>query len=290
MQELERLTTRLHNIQAVEPILSALRTISSGSRLRALAQARHVQRYRQELMEALAAVLSGLDPAGLVSDVGPASGRLVVLVIGSERGLCGAFNDVLVEKVDQVLSEHLAAGQSVVLATLGTRMQRALRRRGYSPEQSWPLSTTALPPYDLAAELTTRWLAAYEAVEVDAVECIYNAYRSLTHYESVRLRLLPPELPPVPSVQEEWPPHVETDPFGLYVRSVELWVSAALYDILLESAAAEHTARYQLLDGAAQNAQRLLDELQLLLQAARQDAITAEMQDLTSGAGLLGPP
>jgi len=290
MQELESLTIRADIVRAVEPILSALRTISSGSRLRALSRAERLRRYRQELLNILATVLPHLDPAQGAGDVSRPSGRLVVLVVGSQRGLCGGFNDVLAESVARVLSEYLAAGQSVVLTSLGTRTQRALRRRGYSPEQSGPLSTTSLPPYELAAELTAAWLSAYEAHELDAVECVYNAYRGLTRYEPTRVRLLPPELPAVPSAQQEWPPHVETDPLGLYVRSVELWISAALYSILLESAAAEHAARYQLLDGAAQNADRLLEELQLFLQAARQDAITSEMQDLASGAGLLGPP
>jgi F-type H+-transporting ATPase subunit gamma len=76
----------------------------------------------------------------------------------------------------------------------------------------------------------------------------------------------------------------------LYARSLELALSAKLYGILLQSAAAEHSVRFQLLDGASQNAERLIDELGLFLQAARQDAITSELQDLAVGAGLLNLP
>ncbi len=75
---------------------------------------------------------------------------------------------------------------------------------------------------------------------------------------------------------------------ALLDRLARLWLAATLYGILLESATAEHSARYQLLEGAVQNAQRLTAELETSLQAARQEAITAEVQDLASGAGLVG--
>jgi F-type H+-transporting ATPase subunit gamma len=61
-----------------------------------------------------------------------------------------------------------------------------------------------------------------------------------------------------------------------------------MYRVLLDSAAAEHSARFQLMEGAAQNSNRLINELTLALQSARQHAITSEMQELASGAGLLG--
>jgi F-type H+-transporting ATPase subunit gamma len=86
----------------------------------------------------------------------------------------------------------------------------------------------------------------------------------------------------------EWPPIVETEPAALRRRLARLWLSATFHGIMLESAAAEHSARYQLLEGAAQNAQRMIEELETSLRAARQEAVTAEVQNLSSGAGLVG--
>ena len=68
-----------------------------------------------------------------------------------------------------------------------------------------------------------------------------------------------------------------------------MWSTTETYRILLSSAAAEHSARYQLMEGATRNSGRLIAELTLALQSARQQAITAEMQELAAGAGLLGP-
>ena len=173
--------------------------------------------------------------------------------------------------------------------TLGTRAQQAFRRKGHVPVWSGRLSVTALPPYGLCCRLASEWLWDYERHELDTVEVIYNAYKGMGRYEPMAMRVLPPSLCVPTQVETDWPPIIETDPIQLYARVVELWLSTMLYDIMLESAAAEHSARYQLLDRAAQNAEHLIEELTLFLQASRQESITSEMQNLASAAGLIGP-
>lgn len=289
MEELERLTSRLENIQAVQPILGALRTISLGSRLHALNKGRSVQQYSERLLHILALITPHLrQRSPMQRQESQPMESLALLVIGSERGLCGVFNDTAVAHAERIQAKHVEAGTKVMLMTLGRRTERAFRRWERVPVWSKPLSLTALPPYSLAVELVSEWLQSYEQGTLDAVEVVYNVPRGIMHYEPTVVRLLPPVIPSAPA-EEEWPPIIETDPLGLYTRVVELWLSARLYQMLLESAAAEHSARYQLLDGATQNAGRLIEELKLSLQIARQEAITAEMQDLASGAGLIGP-
>jgi F-type H+-transporting ATPase subunit gamma len=289
MEELERLKARLENIRAVEPILGALRTISLGSRLLALNKGRSVEQYSQHLLRILALITPYLRQYSSTQRQERQPGEsIALLVIGSERGLCGAFNDTVVSYAEQILAQY-SVGVKVRLMTLGSRTQRALRYRERVPVWAKPLSVTALPPYELAVELVSEWLRGYEQYKLDAVEVVYNAPRGLMRYEPTIVRLLPPTIPPVPAEESQFLPIIETEPLGLYIRLVQLWLTARLYQILLESAVAEHTARYQLLDGATQNAERLMEELKLSLQVARQEAITAEMLDLISGAGLIGP-
>jgi F-type H+-transporting ATPase subunit gamma len=66
------------------------------------------------------------------------------------------------------------------------------------------------------------------------------------------------------------------------------WTATHLYELLLESATAEHSARYELMGAATQNTDRLIAELTLVIQTARQQAITQEMQELAAGAGMIG--
>jgi len=294
MEELENAQVRLGNVRAVEPILGALRTISLGSWQAVLAQRAYTRRYGQRLVTMLTALRPAL--AGLPRDArtrlhAPSDAkRIVFLMIGSERGLCGRFNALVFERAEEHLEEAQAAGFQVELAILGTRLVRLTRRAGYTPTWFRALPITSLPPFRVAFKLARQWLALYEAGALDAVDVAYNAYRRMGNYEPTVSRLLPsapPALPP--EAQEEvWPPPVvETDPSSLYARIAEHRTALYLYELLLESAAAEHSMRYQLMEAATQNANRLIEELTLVGQSTRRQAITREMQELAAGAGLL---
>ncbi len=288
MEQLERLTSRLDNVQAVHPILNALRAISSSSRLQALNKAKAVEQYSQDLLHVLSVLLPRLATFPSISRARTASdGKWTLLVIGSERGLCGAFNEVLVAYAGQLLAEHADAGRTVQLMALGTRVQRAFRNATHQPSWSGRLSATGLPSFGVAQQLVQQWQQSYRGREIEAVEVVYNSYRGLAHYEPCKMLLLPPQLPLDTPSQTQIEPWIETDPRHLFDQALDLWISAVLYSALLESAAAEHSARFRLLDGASQNADRLIEELKLYLQTARQEAITSELQDLAIGAGLL---
>jgi len=97
------------------------------------------------------------------------------VVVGSERGLCGRFNEAVVELA---LEEWAARPvERRELLALGSRAVRLLSQRGRRPAWSAPLSVTALPSPSLAFDLARRWLARYEAHELDTVDVIYNHYR-----------------------------------------------------------------------------------------------------------------
>ena len=330
MESLERAENRLANIRTVEPILSALRTISLGSWQAVLKQRNDVRSYEERLATVLATLLPHLSTArrtvrpplssppvggkemGLPlvgkdgrfplgrkeGEASPSLGgrergtRIAVLVVGSERGLCGRFNAAVVERTERYLAEQEATGAQVELLALGARATRILRRRKWLLVWSDALSVTSLPSYRLAFDITHRWLTRYEGRELDAVDLVYNAYRGTARYEPTVVRLIPPTLSTsVPPDALVWPPPIiETDPLSLYARVAEQWTAVSLYRLLLDSAAAEHSTRYQLMEAASQNAERLISELTLRVQTARQQAITQEMIELAAGAGLIGRP
>lgn len=308
VEELERAQARLDHIRTVEPILSALRTISLGSWKAALKRSTGVRQYGERLTAILSLLVPHL-PAKrrirLTERLGrrlrlsfpPAAGKergrqVVILVVGSERGLCGRFNAAVVERAEQYLAEQEDKGVQVEPWALGSRVHRLLLRRHRPLIWTGTLSLAALPPFHLAFDLTRQWLARYEDGELDAVDLVYNAYRGTGRYEPTVVRLIPSELRPDSQGAQgrPWPPVIiETDPLSLYARVVEQWAAVKLYELLLDSAAAEHSTRYQLMESASQNAERLIAELTLVVQTGRQKEITREMQELAAGAGLIGP-
>jgi F-type H+-transporting ATPase subunit gamma len=325
MEELERAQERLENIRSVKPILSGLRTISLGSWQGALKRQTGVQDYAGRLRAMLPSLLPQLQARRTIlaqlrarlfaytlqpANRGPRADRptqpvrFEALVIGSERGLCGRFNVAVAEEAERYLKEHVAQGVDVHLRTLGSRAQRVLQRRGYETPQAGALSVTALPPFSLAFELASAWLAAYERQELDAVDLIHNGYRGTGAYKPTVTRLIPPRIvrdeaprrapkgiepPTARQPRGPWPPPiVETDPLSLYATVIEQWAAVQLHQVLLDSAAAEHSTRFQLMESATQNADRLIEELTLTIQTARRQQITQEMGELAAGAGLIG--
>lgn len=287
---IEDIRDRLDNIRSVEPLLGAMRTISLGSWQAALRRKGRALAYADRLRALMPALIPFLN--GARRRRGPQSGSTRsarVLVIGSERGLCGAYNTTLAEFVDGELDRLAGEGMEVELHVLGQRAARALERIEREASETRSLPMAALPSSDLASELTRGWLEGYEARALDVVYVIYHAYLNSTAYQPVTLQLIPPLLPTYEQGGPPWPPpYVDTDPVALFVQVIVLWTATELYRILLDAAASEHSSRYRLMEGATQNANNLIEELTLALRAARQEAITAEMQELAIGAGLLG--
>ncbi len=281
---------RLANIRTVEPVVGALRTISLGSWQAALRRRRGLEHYARELGALLPLVVSrlGRQRGRARARDSAAPLRVSVLVVGTERGLVGSFNEVLVTGVQAHLEQLEAQGAEIKVAVLGSKLGRLLGRTDVELQQMHALPVTALVPFTLAHSFMRQWVMRFEAGELDAVDLIYNAYAGPGDYHPEVERLVPPEAPvvgrstPLPSYTI-----IETDPLTLYTRIVEQWAAIRLYQLLLDAAASEHSARYQLMEGASENAERLVQELTQALQQLRRQAITREMQELAVGAGLL---
>jgi F-type H+-transporting ATPase subunit gamma len=292
MIEPERAQARLDNIRSVQPILSALHSISLGSWQAALNQSERVRRYRERL-SALPPLMVARLPVKPPRMRGGRRDRarrakVAVLVIGSERGLCGRFNTAVVERAESHLSELGASDLSIELMGLGSRVCHAIERQGRELVWSGNLSTTTLPSHSLALELTRYWLARYEAHELDGVDLVYNAYGGMGNYAPAVVRVIPPIPPQTEQQPEQETPIIETDPLALYTRVIEQLITTHLYELLLDSAAAEHAARYELMEAATRNTEDLIAGLTLAIQTSRQQAITQEMQELAVGAGMIG--
>jgi F-type H+-transporting ATPase subunit gamma len=135
-------------------------------------------------------------------------------------------------------------------------------------------------------------LNRYTAGEIEAVDVLYNTYQGAGAYTPEVKRVIPPDLPPGTQgdTEELWPPPIiDTNPARLREQVGQQWTTVTLYRLLIDSATAEHSARYQIMENATQNTQRLIEELTLAVQNARKQAITQEMQELAAGAGLISP-
>lgn len=293
----DRVQARVDNISTVKPILEALRTISLGSWQSALKKQQSVSAFAQnylEILEMVAPSAQKLISKKKIKRTKPTEAEIqpiILMLIGSERGLCGSYNQQLLINFRKQIGQF--GEKPVAVWIMGTRLYRLVKRAGYKVDWWKPLSSTSLPVYSEMHRISRQWLKAYEARQLDEVYLFSHHYLTAGKSEVRLERLLPYSLDfsqnKSVDVYEGWPtPVLETDPLKLYLKVVEQMGTMRFYSLMLDAAAAEHSTRYQLMEEASQNAGRMIDEMTEILQMYRREAITREMQELASGAGLLG--
>ncbi len=291
---LERSKSRLNNIQTIEPLLGALRTMSMGAWQMAKNKIGRMRQYEENYHQILEEILPFIkkqpDHQAATQTTTPNLASAIVLVIGSERGLCGKFNDVLAEKaLAWIESKKFASHQ---IWALGARMVRALQKRNITISWRNPLPTGELATFHQAYLATQNWLEQYEAYNFDTFILLYNQIGTGVSYQFTSLNLIPYQVTMASTsnsaMDKPWPPPIiDTDPVSIYNQIIQHFIASKYYQALLGSAAAEHATRYTLMQEAKNNAEDIIEELGRVINAERKKKITQEMQELAVGAGLL---
>jgi len=292
-QSFERAKSRLANIQAIQPLLSALRTMSLGSWQMANKRLAFVRDYEDHMTRVIHEILPSLDGQPTRRRLPFTSSSFEVdtifLIIGSERGLCGKFNISLTENALTFIEQKGYA--SYQIWAMGSRLIRELERKNVHIAWRNPLPASGLTSYEEAYSLTQDWLEQFEGTYFNRLIVLYNQLERGTTYQFSHLNLLPYEIqlsPALNTSEQPWPPSIiDTEPKGIYNQIIQHFIAASFYQTLLKSAAAEHSARYHLMEEASDNAEEIVEELNRVINAERKRRITQEMQELAVSAGLL---
>jgi F-type H+-transporting ATPase subunit gamma len=223
--------------------------------------------------------------------------RVIVTVVTSDRGLCGAFNANILRTAITALKELESRGVQVELAVVGRKGRDFFRRR------AWKIRREEVDIFDkltfehgmvMGEEFPA--LDEYVAGDIDAVYVIYNEFKSAMQQRVVVERLLPIDWLVEISDRKDLDQATETVPGGyLYEPSEDELLEQLLhrnfhvqaYRVLLESSAAEQGARMTAMDGATRNAGELIKTLTTYYNKTRQAVITKELMDIVGGAEAL---
>lgn len=287
-ETLERAQARLQNITIVKPLLEALKTISLGSWQASQRAVRFSEMYRSRILEMIPKVVPHIKVNAKSNGSISPGNRAVLAIVGSERGLCGNFNRLLVKHAAERIMELNSQSQHVELHIFGSAVWRAIHREYGSRWNCTLHNMPSVPTSKMAGEWSSTWLNAFDQGDVDWVEIICNQNSGTATYKTMNIRIIPFQMPDLDEKEKNWPdPILDTDPNELTMLMIRQLAALDLYRILLYSSIAEHTARYQLMEEASSNADQLIEELSQDVQAARRQAITQEMEELAVGAGLL---
>jgi F-type H+-transporting ATPase subunit gamma len=211
-----------------------------------------------------------------------------LIVVTSDRGLCGAFNANVLKRAQATARELAAKGQRMVITPVGKKADEFFRRRKLGEIQRvWSgLGTINIR---VATEIAEHLAKRYENGEIDGATLVYSEFISALTQTPHADPLLP--LTPAEAIAEAGaaalPFEIEPDANALLNVLVPQALEFTLYRALLENQAGEHAARMAAMESATRNSEELIDSLKLQYNRVRQAAITKELMEIVSGAEAL---
>ena len=282
MPSLKDLRKRIGSVRSTQQITKAMKMIAAARLRRAQESAERARPYAAKLSEMFAAVVTGLSEEAHPLLARRDERRVDLIVLTSDRGLCGGYNSNLLRQAEAFRGEH--GDQETSLMLVGRKGVDHYRRRNVALLLERTNVVGERMP-EVARALAERVTSRFSGDETDAVYLLYSRFQSAISQVPTVVRLLPVEAPaeatsPVDYIFE--PPRAE-----LLARLLPRYVETLLLQALLESIASELAARMTAMDNATRNAGEMIDRLTLSINRARQAAITTELMEIVSGAEAL---
>jgi F-type H+-transporting ATPase subunit gamma len=228
--------------------------------------------------------------------------RVEVVMLTSDRGLCGGFNSNVIRRGQRFLIENGDKLEKIQFSTIGRRGRDFARKRGFHTRKDY-VGFFGKLRFQQAREVAEDLISAYQGDQLDAVFLLYNEFRSAISQQISLVQLLPIEPraglathvieknrpatpkapPPMLPVEHKYEPSRDQVLNELLPRHLAMQIWRAL----LESEASEHGARMTAMDSATKNAKEMIARLTLDYNRARQAAITKELMEIVSGAEAL---
>jgi len=288
MANLRAIRKRIGSVKSTQQITKAMKMVSAAKLKRAQDAIVAARPYARQIREVVRSVAerAGQDAHPLLSS--RETGQVALLVITSDRGLCGGFNSNLLRASNRFLQETREQRGEVALFVVGRKARDFFRRRRVPMRKEY-MNVLGTLSYAHAERIAGDLVSGFLAEEFGEVVIAFNEFRSAIS-QAVRMdRLFPIAF----EQSEEEGPGAAID--YLYEPSREeilatllpKYVEAQIFRVLLESVAGEHGARMTAMDSATNNAVEMISRLTLQMNRARQAAITKELMEIIGGAEAL---
>lgn len=295
------LTKRIESIGKTRQITRAMKLVAASKMRRAEERITNARVYGGAIHELLAKVSASTSSGGGESAAHPLMEirevkTVKVLVVASDKGLCGAFNQNVCKQAAKKAKELEKSGQSVHLEFIGKKTFEILRKLPFPQDARQVEAVGAnIPP--LARETADRLMKEFLNGEVDEVIIFFNRFISVAKQIIIQERLLPVGAPtedksaeadsPDSSSDSTNTPIFEPSPDAIFKALVPASIRVTLQNALADSEASEHAARMVSMENATNNASELIDDLTLVRNNIRQAAITSEIVEIVSSAEAL---
>ena len=289
MPSLKDLKNRIGSVKNTRKITKAMQMVAAAKLRRAQEAAEAARPYADRMnavIAGLAASVGGSDGAPrLLAGTGADKVHLLV-VMTSERGLCGGFNTTIVRLVRAKAAELLAAGKTVKILTVGKKGREQLRRDlGDHFVGHVDMAEVKRVGYANAQDIAREIFARFEAGEFDVATIFFNRFQSVISQIPTAQQIIPaqPGEAAGATALYDYEPSEE----AILADLLPHGVATQIFTALLENGASEQGARMSAMDNATRNAGDMINRLTIQYNRSRQAAITKELIEIISGAEAL---
>jgi len=284
MGSLKEIKTRIKSVKSTQKITSAMKMVSSAKLRKAQKTIENFYPYEQRLNGLLTRFMSGeedvVSPFAEIREIK----KIAIVVFSSNSSLCGSFNANVTKQLTQTIATYKSLGkENFLIFPVGKKVAKACVKMGYKPQADFE-EMADKPSYQSAVNLADEIMLLYNNQEIDRVELIFHHFVSKSSQLLTAETYLPIKLIPTEKGDAETNYIVEPSPAEIMAVLIPKVLRLKIYTALLDSNASEHAARTMAMQIATDNADDILQELSLLYNKSRQQAITNELLDILGGS------
>ena len=288
--QLKEVRNRIKSVTSTQQITKAMKMVSAAKLRRAQDAIIQMRPYSQKLQEMLSNIVSSVssDVSMPLADERVAE-RVLMIVVTSDRGLCGAYNANVIKLTRQVIAEKYAEQHkkgNVTILPIGKKGYEFFTRLGFKViNDFW--STFSDLSFDNVRRAAVFAQQGFLTKEYDRIEVVYSQFKNA----ATQIFIAEPYLP-IPKVEQKsgaknidfiYEPSMDE----LIQELMPKILNTQVYKAVLDANASEHGARMTAMDKASENANEMLKSLKISYNRARQAAITTELTEIVSGAAAL---
>ena len=287
---LKEVRNRIKSVQSTQQITKAMKMVSAAKLRRAQDAITQMRPYAKKLSEVLSNIVSNSE-----EDVNMALAterpieKVMIIIVTSDRGLCGGYNSNLIKLTRQIIREKYASQHAignVQVMPIGKKGFEFFTKNGFKVvDQYWHIFTGL--SFEKVQAAAQHAMDAFANKEVDAVELVFSEFKNAATQRFVAEQFLPVQKLVKAAGQKNADFIYEPGKEVLIAELMPKILNTQLYKAALDANASEHGARMTAMDKASDNANELLKTLKITYNRARQAAITTELTEIVSGAAAL---
>ena len=290
MPSLKELKGRINSVKSTQKITKAKQMVAAAKLRRAQAAAEAARPYQERLtavMASLAGKVSGDSAPKLLAGTGSDQRHLLV-VVNTDKGLCGGLNSNLVKAAKTKASELLAEGKDVQFYLVGKKGRAPIKRdHADRITKHFDTSNVKTPGFEEADAIAAELIEMYEAGAFDVAHLVFPTFKSALAQDPTVNQLIPVPSPEGEGAGGDAVVEYEPGEEEILEELLPRYVKTQLFGALLEREASEQGASMTAMDNATRNAGDLINKLTIQYNRSRQAAITTELIEIIAGAEAL---